>query len=147
MPTYDGSLLPAIARNNYESGYSVPAGLPPEREEEAFKFIKWLYDQLDYHVKLNLLLGRIPGLQRVWNHPDWRGNPVFQMQAQTVTHTVYPGPLPSWFFPVLTDMKDRILEGTTAPQIALEMAVHEGDAKWQEQPPKFIVERQYQPPK
>ncbi|HEX6972650.1 MAG TPA: extracellular solute-binding protein [Limnochordia bacterium] len=148
LPTPDGTGLPARARNNYECDLAVPAGLPPERQEAAFRFIKWLYDNDEFNLRINQALGRVPGRMDLWRTPALQRDPVFQLLVSQVPYTVYPGPLPSWLFPeVLGPMQERILSREMAPQTALERAVVEGNAAFRELPPEFIVERQYRPPR
>jgi multiple sugar transport system substrate-binding protein len=147
LPTLTGSSYPARGRNNYECGLAVPATVPAARQEEAFKFIKWLYDNDEFAIRINLLIGRVPGRKDLWMKQELYDDPVYQLLIEQAPYTVYPGPLPSWIFsPVLATMQDRIRNGEMAPQVALELAVQEGNVRLQEIPPKYIVERLYQPP-
>jgi len=147
IPTVTGDSLPARARNNYEAGLAVPYNIPAERKQQAFRFIKWLYDQDDFYALLNRELGRIPGRRDVWDHPaldDPSG--AFQMLAVQVPYTVYPGPLPSWYFSVVSSALSKVFHENVDPAVAFEQAQVEADARWLEEPGVNLVERLYRAP-
>jgi len=147
IPTVTGESLPARARNNYEAGLAVPYNIPEERKEQAFRFIKWLYDQDDFYARLNRELGRIPARRDVWDHPaldDPSG--VFDMLAAQASYTVYPGPLPSWYFGVVQTALSKIFIDNLDPAVAFDQAQVEADARWLEEPGVNLVERKYRAP-
>src|SRR5690606_12560840 len=147
IPTVTGGDLPARARNNYEAGLAVPYNIPEERKEQAFRFIKWLYDQDDFYAMLNRELGRIPGRMDIWNHPILEDqSDVFRMLAVQVPYTVYPGPLPSWYFDVVNSALDKVFIDHVDPAVAFEQAQVEANARWMEEPGVHLVERQYRAP-
>lgn len=147
LPSFDGGKYPALGRNNYECGLCVPAGVSPEKQIEAFRFIKWLYDQDEFYVRLNKTLGRIPGRPELWDHPLLQDDPVFDMLREQAPWTVYPGPLPSWYFGTLNEIYNHVVVNQDmAPAAAIQQAQELAIARAQEEPPRHIVERMYQPP-
>ncbi len=134
IPTVTGDLNCVYSNASYESGFSVPTGLPQEQTEAAFAFLKWLYAQDDYHIRLNVQQGRIPGKTALWRQPEIRNNSVMQMLATVIPHTVPTETTPTWWGRVLSSMRDRIYNQNIAPQVSLQMAVEEGNGFWQEEP-------------
>lgn len=146
IPTPTGGNLPARGRNNYESGLSVPTGVPKDRQRLAFEFIKWLYDNDEFYIRLNQALGRIPGRPSLWSRPEVQNNSMFRVLAQQAPYTVYAGPIPGWMWETIGTLHQDIINGTKAPVVALDEARQKGDAEWRRNPPKYIVENKYNPP-
>ncbi|MBE3576296.1 MAG: extracellular solute-binding protein [Limnochordales bacterium] len=146
LPTVTGGNLPARGRNNYECGLSVPVGVPKDRQRLAFEFIKWLYDNDEFYIRLNQALGRIPGRPSLWSRPEVMKNSMFRVLAQQVPYTVYAGPIPGWMWETIGILHQDLINGTKSPMVALEEARQRGDAGWRQYPPKYIVEHKYRPP-
>jgi len=144
LPTETGGDLPARARNNYECDYAVPKAVPEKNKTEVFKLIKWLYDQDEFHIKMNKVLARVPGKLDLWDHPEIKKDSVLSILAKQVPYTIFPGERPSWIDTVLGNMETRIVQGIV-PEEALKLAQTEGDREFKEKPTKWIVERQYRP--
>lgn len=145
VPTFTGSMLPAVGRNNYEPSFAVPRGLPPEHREAAFAFLKWLYEQDGYHIDINK--GRIPGKLSLWSLEAVRLDPTLQVLATMAPYTVFPGELPGyqWEEPMGTLASDFV-NRRNAPEILLQQTEALINARLAEQPAAWVVERRYTPP-
>ena len=66
--------------------------------------------------------------------------------AMQAPYTVYSGPISGWTWDVLGKMYDDVLHRRIDPLLALENSVDVGDSLFRETPPKWIVERRYNPP-
>lgn len=146
LPTYSGDRYPARGRNNYESAMAVMAFTSEGNQRAAFEFIKWLNEDDEFIVQLNQLIGRIPGRTSTWNHPELHNSRIMRMLIETAPTTVFAGPIPEWTWGVLYDVYEPIALGELAPEVALERSISVGNAHFQQEPPRWIVERNYQPP-
>ena len=70
-PPSMGKLAPGpIARNNHETGMAVMKSARPEAKDAAFRFLKWLYEETDYLVEVNLILGTAPSNRNLLDDPE-----------------------------------------------------------------------------
>lgn len=146
LPTPTGSSLPARGRNNYEVGLAVLATTTPEKQRLAFEFIKWLWEDEEFHLVDNKTLGRVPAKLSVWQLPEVREDKVMRTLAQVAPYTVYAGAIPQWTWEVLYRAWEDVWTQRVDPIVALENSVDVGNALFKETPPKWIVERRYAPP-
>ena len=146
LPTESGGNLPARGRNNYECGYAVPKGA--KNKAEAFRFLKWLWDQDDFIVELcTKAMGSLPGKLALWDDPRIQEDKTLRVLADVVPYTVFPGELPPWLTgEVMADLETRMIDQGVSPDEALQIAQQEGDRAFKEKPVEWIVERQYHPP-
>lgn len=144
LPTPTGSSLPARGRSNVEIGLGVPKGISGVKQEEAFKFIKWLYNNDDFVVQLSNLLGAVPSRQDVWNNPVVTANKSMMMLMRQAAYTVFPGPVDNWYWDLLNEACKRLMNGEGLSAV-LEDVQRRGDAIYKENP-VLSVERMYAPP-
>ena len=88
VPTVSGSDTAIRGRNNYECGYAVPANLKSNKRAEAFKFLKWLYSDDVYYLKLNDVMGRLPGKRSLWTRKELVDDAVQGSMVKTIPYTV-----------------------------------------------------------
>lgn len=145
IPTFTGSMLPAVGRNNYEPSFAVPKGLKPGHTEAAFEFLRWLYEQDGYHIEINK--GRIPGKLSLWSHDAVRFDPTLQVLATMAPYTIFPGELPGyqWEQPMGALASDFVNQ-KNAPEILLKQTEDLINARLAETPAAWVVERRYTPP-
>lgn len=144
IPTPTGESLPARGRNNVEAGVGVFKAASPEEKDEAFRFVRWLFDNEEFIVRLNLLLGTIPSKIEFWSHPEIVDSPAMQMLTQQAPFTVFPGPVKTWYWDLLGQTADRLKQGEPLSSV-LQDAQRQGDAKFAEDP-IYTVEHLYVPP-
>lgn len=140
-PTPSGSDTAIRGRNNYECGYAVPANLKGTKRTEAFKFLKWLYSDDKYYIKLNDILGRLPGKKSLWTRSEIANDVVQASMIKTIPYTVFPGERPNWIDTILGQLETNIVQQKLSPLEALKKAQDEGTRQWKIQPPKWIVEK------
>lgn len=141
IPTSNGGDTDIRARNNYECGYAVTANARGGKKNEAFRFLKWLYSDDNWYVKLNDVMGRFPGKKSLWTRPELVNDVVHKSLAKQVPYTMFPGERPAWIDTALGTMESDILSKKLSPLEALKKAQTEGDKQWKIQPPKWIVEK------
>ncbi len=147
LPTFDGKLAPGpVARNNHETGFAVMKGAPSANKKEAFKFLEWLFEETDYSVRLNLVLGTAPANKDLLDDPRIKNDPVISELAQQVPYTIIPGELPGAIEVDggLATIADLIFNGVPAEQ-TIKIANQEATEILQERPLKWLVERSYSP--
>lgn len=147
LPTFDGKLAPGpVARNNHETGMAVMKAAPEVNKETAFKFLKWLYEETDYLVRANLILGTAPANRNLLDDPRIKSNPTINTIAEQVPYTILPGELPGEIETTggLLTIQDLIFNGVSAEE-ALEIANEEAASILQERPIKWYVEDLYTP--
>lgn len=147
LPTFDGKLTPGpIARNNHEAGMSVMKAAQPEKKQAAFEFLKWLYEETDYLVEVNLILGTAPSNVNLLDDPRITENPLISAIAVQVPYTNIPGEIP---YEVENDyglgmLQDLLFFGYPAAD-ALATAEAEANGVLMERPVKWYVEDLYTP--
>lgn len=147
LPTFDGKLAPGpVARNNHETGFAVMKAAPQADKAAAFKFLKWLYEETDYSVRANLVLGTAPADRRLLDDPRITSNPTISKIAEQAQYTILPGELPAAIEVTggLTTLQDMIFFGASAKE-ALDMANEEAVAVLAELPIKWYAEDLYVP--
>ncbi len=147
LPTFDGKLTPGpIARNNHEIGMAVMKAAPENNKAEAFTFLKWLYEDTDYLVRVNLVLGTAPANKNLLDDPRIQGNPVIATIAQQVPYTIMPGEIPAGVEVDggLATIRDMIFNGASVEQ-ALKIANDEATKELRETPLKWYAEDLYVP--
>lgn len=144
VPSETGKWTPALGRNNYECDWAVLEAAPEEKKREAFKFIKWLYEQDDYIVELNYTLSRIAGKKSIWTRPEIVSDPILSIMAEIVPYTVFPGEYGTVDLP-MSGLETRIFQGMSVEE-ALRITKADVDAALKEKPVEWNVERQYQVP-
>lgn len=148
IPSFTGSMAPAIGRNNYEPSFAVPKGLDKAHRDAAFKFLRWLYDQDSYWVAMNIQNGRVPGKTRLWRNDQVRLDPTESVLAAMAPYTVFPGELPKyqWETPMGT-LSSNFLKQTNSVEAILAETQRMVDARLAETPAAWVVERRYSTPK
>jgi len=146
LPTESGKMYPVVARNNWEVQYAVLKSVPEEKKQAAFKFLKWLYDDNKYAIKLNQELGTVPGKKALWGDPGIRLDPVLRVLNKEIPYTIFPGERPEFIDPILNNLETRIFQGMSVED-ALKATKAELDNALKENPVKWNVERKYKPPK
>jgi len=146
LPTWTGKMSPAVARNNYECDYAVLKTVPKEKKEEAFKFLKWLYTQDDFLIKLNKELGRIPAKKSLWGHEGIRLDPVLRVLNKEISYTIFPGERPEFIDTAGGNLRVRVEKGESVEN-CLKAYKEEVDNALKERPVIWNVERKYKPPK
>lgn len=147
LPTFDGKLAPGpVARNNHETGMAVMKAARPEHKRAAFEFLKWLYEETDYLVEVNLILGTAPSNRTLLDDPRIVSNPLIAAIAEQVPYTNIPGEIPyevesSYGLGMLEDL---LFFGYSAAD-ALALAEAEANSVLQERPVKWYVENLYVP--
>ena len=146
LPTFDGKLAPGpVARNNHETGMSVMKGARAEAKGAAFEFLKWLYEETDYLVEVNLILGTAPS-----NRISWMTQESLRIHSslplQNKCHTLISLEIP---YEVENDyglgmLQDLLFFGYSAAD-ALALAEAEANGVLQERPVKWYVEDLYVP--
>jgi len=144
IPTPTGEPLPARGRNNVELGLAVFKDITPEKKDEAFRFIRWLFDNEEYIVKLNLSVGTIPSRTAYWDRDEIINGPAMQALVQQAPYTVFPGAVKSWYWNLLSEAAQRVQQGEPLTSV-LQDAQRQGDAKFSEDPIRS-VEHLYAPP-
>jgi multiple sugar transport system substrate-binding protein len=144
VPTPTGASLPARGRQNAEVGLGVPTGHSTEKMQEAFRFIKWLYNNDEFIVELCMQLGVIPSRRAVWTNPDLQQNPAMRMLMQQAPYTIFPGPVDDWYWNLVGEASNRLKEGEGLAAV-LDDVQRRGDALFIENPFP-VVERLYRPP-
>ncbi len=145
LPTPDGDMCPAVARNNYECELAIPKATPEDKKKEGFKFIKWLFDDDQLFIDMNIALARVPGRLSLWDDPQITGDKVLGVLAKQVPYTVFPGEYPARISDPLTRMEDAI-RNEMDPLEALKMAEEDANMLLADKPVDWVVERQYSPP-
>ena len=145
IPTFTGSMQPAVGRNNYEPSFAVLGTISDERKRTAFEFLKWLYEQDAYHIAINK--GRIPGKLSLWQLDEVRLDPTLQVLANMAPYTIFPGELPGyqWEQP-MGQLASAFINRMNAPEILLEETERIINARLAETPAAWVVERRYAPP-
>lgn len=146
LPTESGEMYPAVARNNWEVQYAVLESVPEEKKQAVFEFLKWLYDDDNYTIRLNQELGTVPGKEALWSDPRIASDPVLGVLSKEIPYTIFPGERPEFIDPVLNNLETRIFQGM-AVEDALKATKSELDNVLKESPIKWNVEREYKPPK
>jgi len=144
LPTPTGDSFPARGRNNVELGVSVPRNISDDEKDEAFRFIHWLFNNDEYVVRLNVLLGTIPSRAEFWSREEIVSSPAMQVLSQQAPYTVFPGPVESWYWDLLSETTERLKQGEAISGI-LEDAQRRGDAQFAETP-FASAEHLYVPP-
>lgn len=145
MPTPTGSSLPALGANNYEAGHAVLKGVPDERREEVWRFLRWLYEDSDYLVHLSHVMGIAPGKIELLDHPAIAGDEMLRVLGETIPYTIFPGEVPAAWGDILSDAETRLMQGIPAEQ-TMRIAAQEANMYLMENPVRWVVEREYQPP-
>jgi multiple sugar transport system substrate-binding protein len=148
LPTFDGSLAPGpVARNNHETGMAVMKSSDQENKDEAFKFLKWLYEDTDYLVEANLILGTAPANVNLLEDPRIKNNKLISAIAEQVPYTNIPGESPHGVENNygLGMLEELLFFGSSAEQ-ALETAEFEANQVLEENPVEWYVEDLYTPP-
>ena len=147
LPTFDGKLAPGpIARNNHETGMSVMKAARQENKDAAFEFLRWLYEDTDYLVEVNLILGTAPSNITLLDDPRIAEDPLISAIAEQVPYTNIPGEIPH---EVENDyglgmLQDLLFFGYSAAD-ALAAAEAEANGVLMERPVKWYVEDLYTP--
>jgi len=148
LPTFDGKLAPGpIARNNGETGMAVMAS-SDEKQLASFEFLKWLYEETDYLVDLNLVLGTAPARKDLLNNPRITANPIIAALAEQIPYTNIPGEIPGDIEQGggLRTIADLIFYGASSEE-ALATAEEEANNVLKERPVLWYVEDLYVPVK
>ncbi len=145
LPTFDGKLAPGpIARNNHEIGMAVMKAAPEKDRDEAFKFLKWLYEKTDYLVRINLALGTAPANQNLLYDSRIQNNSVISNIAEQVPYTIMPGEIPAAVEVNggLATIRDLIFNGASVDE-ALETANEEATNALRQNPLNWYAEDLY----
>jgi ABC-type glycerol-3-phosphate transport system substrate-binding protein len=118
----------------------------PEAKDAAFRFLKWLYEETDYLVEVNLILGTAPSNRNLLDDPRIVSHPLISAVAEQVPYTNIPGEIPyevesSYGLGMLQDL---LFFGYSAAE-ALELAEAEANNVLKERPVKWYVEDLYVP--
>jgi len=144
LPTPTGSSLPARGRNNAELGVAVMRDVASDEKDEAFRFVHWLFNNDEFVVRLNELLGTIPSKTEFWSREEIVTSPAMQALTLQAPYTVFPGPVEGWYWDILRETTDRLIAGEPIAGI-LQDAQRRGDATFAERPFRS-VEHLYVPP-
>ncbi len=145
LPTWTGEMTPAVSRNNYECDYAVLKTVPEEKKEEAFKFLKWLYTQDDFLVKLNQEMGRVPATKSLWEDPEIKLDPTIGALTEQIPYTIFPGERPEFIDTAGNNFMVRVERGESVED-CLKAYKEEVDGYLKERPVIWNVERMYKPP-
>ncbi len=147
LPTFDGKLAPGpVARNNHETGMSVMRSVRQENKDAAFEFLRWLYEDTDYLIEVNLVLGTAPSNRTLLDDPRIAASPLISAIAEQVPYTNIPGEIPH---EVENDyglgmLQDLLFFGYPAAD-ALATAEAEANSVLMERAVKWYVEDLYTP--
>jgi multiple sugar transport system substrate-binding protein len=143
LPTFTGSPLPAVARNDPSSLSSVISS-DEDKIPEIFKFLKWAFDDDDYLINMNITQSVIPMKKELLKDPRIADNPVISELIKVSSYTVYLGEYTECHRPVMANIEARIFQGMSA-QETMEIVKAEIDVCLEDTPTTWVVERRYQP--
>jgi hypothetical protein len=143
LPTFTGSPLPAVARNDPSSLSSVISS-DEDKIPEIFKFLKWAFDDDDYLINMNITQSVIPMKKELLKDPRIADNPVISELIKVSSYTVYLGEESVCLGPVMANIEARIFQGMSA-QETMEIVKAEIDVCLEDTPTTWVVERRYQP--
>lgn len=147
LPTFDGTRIPGpVARNNHETGMAVMAAAPEANKQAAFEFLKWLYEETDYLVRINLVLGTAPANKTLLDDPRITGDPTISTIAAQAPYTILPGEIPAGIENTggLVTIEDMLFMGVPAEE-ALAVANEEAQYVLTERPIQWYAEDLYTP--
>lgn len=108
IPTWTGSPKPALSMDFYNQGWlAVPKAIAPERQREAFKFIKWLTWNVDFQVDYNKLVGSVPTMKAALGRPEIQKDPILKVIAASIPYDYQLGSIGN-FIDLLWDTPDFI---------------------------------------
>lgn len=128
-----------LLRTNFECGQSVMAGAPAQDRAEAFLFLKWLHEQEDYVLEINLEQGTLPCTMALWEDPRVDGDPVASVIRSVVRRAVIPGELPERMLELMLGLEDLLAQDMPLDD-ALDMANRVGNINYKENPSRWLVE-------
>lgn len=140
VPSKDTKVL---GRNNYECGFAVMKAAPEANKREAFKFLKWLYSDDDWHVFINITQNRLPAKMSVWDDPRILADPELRVSRQQIPRTAFIGDMPpnaGWT--ALQNLVSRLYMGQS-PDIALKEVAKEANQALKQTPAVWIVEHEW----
>ncbi len=131
-----------LCRMNYEAAQAVMAGAPEEDKIEAFKFIKWLYEQDEYLIGGSISNGNLTGKMRLWDDPVLMEAPVPCLFRENIGKTVFVGEIPERIFSDLRGMRAMLIDRMPL-ETALEKANKVANERYRAAPSKWVVEREF----
>jgi multiple sugar transport system substrate-binding protein len=133
MPTFAGSDLPSLGRQNYEVSLVIPSGNEPERTAAAWDFLHWLYSQDEVLVDLALSHQIAPAYQKLFDHPRILEDPTIHHLTEVMEYKVFPGEFPVTMGNALTEyIAENTIAGATVDE-SLPLAQEACDLAMQEQ--------------
>ena len=145
MPTYSGSLEPAIGRLHFAVEAIVNAYAPPEVKMVAWDFWHFLYSNDERLVRtVSLRNGMVPAYDKLQAHPAVKADVFANVVASGLDYGIVIAEEPSvWSDAVQQFVWDPVLLGASGIDDALEAAQAEADAQLAQREAWNILERNY----
>lgn len=104
---------PALGRNNVENSFAVSAASPDDEKAVALDFVKFVIASEDLVLQHVLETGGVPTRRSLLDDPKVQENPVVAaaIAADTLSRTVYPGPIPVAWEAGYDYVRDIVAEG------------------------------------
>jgi multiple sugar transport system substrate-binding protein len=145
MPTFSGSLEPAIGRLHFAVEAIVNAYAPVEVKKVAWDFWHFLYSDDDRLVRtVSLRNGMVPAYDKLQKHPAVVSDPFANVVASGLDHGIIIAEMPSvWAATVDQFVFDQVILGGMEIRNALQAAQEEADAQLAQRESWNILERNY----
>jgi multiple sugar transport system substrate-binding protein len=145
MPTYTGSLEPAIGRLHFAVEAIVNAYAPVEVKKVAWDFWHFLYSNDERLVRtISLRNGMVPAYDKLQRHPAVKADPFANVVASGLDHGIVIAEKPAvWSTTVQQFVWDPVLLGEMEIRNALQAAQEEADAQLAQREAWNILERNY----
>jgi len=145
MPTYSGSLEPAIGRLHFAVEAIVNAHAPVEVKKVAWDFWHFLYssDERLVHT-IGLRNGMVPCYDKLQKHPAVKADQFANVVASGLDHGIVIAEKPNvWSTTVNQVVWDPVILGETDIRTALQAGQEEADAQLAQREAWNILERNY----
>ena len=145
MPTYTGSLEPAIGRLHFAVEAIVNAFEPLEVRKVAWDFWHFLYSDDDRLVRTCALRnGMVPAYDKLQKHPAVQSDPFANVVASGLGNGIVIAEMPNvWAATVDQFVFDEVILGEAEIRGALQAAQEEADAQLAQRESWNILERNY----
>jgi multiple sugar transport system substrate-binding protein len=145
MPTYSGSLEPAIGRLHFAVEAIVNAYAPIEVKKVAWDFWHFLYSDDERLVRtISLRNGMVPAYDKLQKHPAVKADEFANVVASGLDYGIIIAEEPNvWVQTVDQFVWDPVLLGEVSIRDALQAAQEEADAQLAQKESWNILERNY----
>jgi multiple sugar transport system substrate-binding protein len=149
-PTYSGTSLPAWGMALPEEGFGVFNTFPPQTQEMAFEYIKFMLGSDDHRIDWAIIMDGPPDRADLLSNPrllEGDKEKVIESQAKTMPYRVIYGERPLEAEKFWSAMFDKTILEKGDVKAALDEATEQMNAVFAASDEKrYIVEREYKPP-